>query len=344
MSSQPVALGPEGVGGSARLLPEGSGGALASLRHRIRATPWWALVGGCLALAFVALALLGEALGPGPIGPASSSYATDARGVAAWAELLSRGGHPVSQLRTALADARLDPADTVVVLDPEALLPAEGARLRAFMRAGGRLVFGGSESQSALPALIAHPPPWSASGATRELAVAGAGATVAGVGEVRSAGEGEWSVSAGYRAPLRSLASGSLLLERDFGAGTLELLADASPLQNRLLASADDAQLAINLAGERARPVMFVESVHGFGLSRGLAALPGRWRLAFALLALAGLLWVIARGRRLGPAEQERSAEHPPRSAYMEALALLLGRTKDPRKLSSELTRLRDGR
>jgi hypothetical protein len=315
-----------------------------SRRRRAGATPRWILLCAGVVVLFVVLGLLDGALGGGPSGPVSSSYATDQQGVAAWAELLSRTGHTVVRLRTPLEAARLDPADTVVVLDPDALLPAEGSRLLAFVRAGGRLVIGGSSSQSTLPAVIPRPPPWSSSGLVSELPVADGGATVAGVGEVRSAGEGEWTSSSGYRAPLRSAAGGSLLLERDLGRGTLVLLADASPLQNRLLASADNAQLALNLTGARVRPVVFVESVHGFGASSGLAALPGRWRLAFAGLALAGLLWILARGRRLGPAEQTGASSPPPRGAYVEAIALLLRRTRDPRELSGALTRLRDGR
>jgi len=293
-------------------------------------------------VAFLALGLLSEALGAGPSGPASSSYATDSRGVAAWAELLRRSGHPVEQLRTPLGQARLDPADTVVVLDPDALLPAEGRRLLAYVRAGGRLVIGGSDSQSTLPALIPRPPAWSGSGSRTQLAVAGAGATVSGVEEVRGAGEGEWAVTSGYRAPLRGARGGSVLLERSLGSGRIELLADASPLQNRLLASADNAQLALDLAGGPARGVVFVESVHGFGQSRGLAALPSSWRLAFALLALAGVLWVLARGRRLGPAEPAHVPSQPPRAAYVEAIALLLRRTRDPGTLATLLTRLRE--
>jgi uncharacterized protein DUF4350 len=294
--------------------------------------------------AFLALGLLSEALGGAPSGPASSSYATDARGVAAWAELSRRSGHPVEQLRTPLARARLDPADTVVILDPDALLPAEGRRLLAYVRAGGRLVIGGSDSQSALPALISRPPAWSGSGSPTQLAVTGPGATLSGVEEVRGAGEGEWAVTRGYRAPLRGARGGSLLLERSLGSGTIELLADASPLQNRLLASADNAQLALDLVGAAARGVVFVESVHGFGQSRGLAALPDSWRLAFALLALAAAVWALARGRRLGPAEPAHVPSQPPRAAYVEAIALLLRRTRDPGTLQSLLTRLHERR
>ncbi len=312
----------------------------------MRARRGWLLACATVVAMFLALGLLGEALGGNPSGPVSSSYATDSDGLAAWAELLSRTGHTVVQLRTPLARARLHPADTVVVLDPNALLPAEGARLLAFVRDGGRLVIGGSDAQSTLPAVIPRPPQWTGSSSASEFPAggAGAGATVAGVSEVRSAGEGEWSATAGYRAPLRSAAGGSLLLERDLGRGTIELLADASPLQNRLLAAADNAQLALNLSGGRARPVVFVESVHGFGESSGLAALPGRWRVAFAGLALAGLLWILARGRRLGPAEDAGASAPPPRSAYVDAISLLLRRAREPGEVSAALTRLRDGR
>jgi hypothetical protein len=310
---------------------------------RVRDTPSWILLCAGVVGLFLALGLLGDALGDEPGGPLSSSYATNAQGLAAWAELLSRHGHSVQQLRTPLAKARLDPADTLVILDPEALLHSEGLRLLAFVRAGGRLVIGGREPQGALLALLASPPTWSATAPERQLARTSAG-TTAGVAEVMSAGEGGWSSTLGYDAPLGGAGGSELLLERKLARGRLELLADASPLQNRLLASADNAQLALNLSGGGARPVVFVESVHGFGESRGLAALPSRWWLAFAGLALAGLLWIVARGRRLGPAEQTGAAQPPPRSAYAEAISLLLRRASDPGELDAELTRLRDGR
>ena len=65
-----------------------------------------------------------------PKGPDSSSFATTPRGVAAYAELLERYDHPVLQLRAELDEARLDPAATVVLLDPGALAAEELAALR----------------------------------------------------------------------------------------------------------------------------------------------------------------------------------------------------------------------
>jgi hypothetical protein len=76
--------------------------------------------------------------------------------------------------------------------------------------------------------------------------------------------------------------------------------------------------------------VTIVESVHGFGRSSGLAALPGRWRLALGGLMLAALLWLASRARRLGPAEDPGAEPAPPRREHVEALALALRRVRDP--------------
>jgi hypothetical protein len=316
--------------------------AAASDRHASRRARrrWLVFGGGALGL-FVALALLGAFSGE-PGGPASSSYATGDRGAAAWATLLSRTGHPVGQLRESLSKAALLPQETIVLLEPDALLHSEGTRLVAFVRAGGRLVYGSSQPRRTLPALLYSPPVWSARGPSRYTAVAAKDALAASVGEVRTAGEGSWSSFAGYASPVGAPDGNALLLRRQIGAGTLELLSDVSPFQNRLLASADNAQLALNVAGPPGRAVVFVESVHGYGAGRGLAALPPGWLLAFAVLGLAGLLWIAARARRLGPAEQSVELLPPARSAYADAVALLLRRTKDQQAITTALERLRE--
>lgn len=304
----------------------------------------WILAGAGLVGVFVLFAALGEAFGGGPRGPASSSYATGSQGLAAWAELLHRDGHPVEALRTPLNEAHLNPRATMVVLDPEALLRSEGVRLLSFVRTGGRLLIGGGDPQRTLGALLHLLPAWSAGASTRDLPVAGDGAILTGVRHVESAGEGEWQSAKGYRTLLRSASGGALLLERGLGRGELEPIADASPLQNRLLASADNAQLGLDLAAGPRRRVVFVESVHGFGESRGLAALPTRFWLVALGLALAGLVWVGARARRLGPPERAGADGSPPRSAYVQAISRLLRRTGRSEEIAAALTRLRNGR
>ena len=103
----------------------------------------WLLAGAAVLAAFALIGVL-EAFEPAPQGPAGSSYATSVHGAAAWASLLSRDGHPVGQLRTGLATARLPQDETLVVVQARTLGGARAAvRLRRFVTGGGRLVLAG---------------------------------------------------------------------------------------------------------------------------------------------------------------------------------------------------------
>jgi hypothetical protein len=290
----------------------------------------WIAVGalaGAIVLVNVALVLVRHYTAD-PGGPTSSSYATAPTGLAAYADLLAQNGHSVTQLRDAPARARLDPRSTVVLLDPGTVLRADAQALRRFLEAGGRLVAGGAEEQQWLDEVLERPPAWSIVG----LEVARPRARVpetAGVSRVQTASEGSWSSTGGAR-PALGLRGRDLLVVAPVGHGRIALLADPSPLQNRLLAHADDAQLGLSLAGPASRPVAFVESVHGYGRTSGLGAVPGRWWFALGGLVFATLLLMWARGRRLGPPEALERPLPPPRREYVEALAALVERTRDP--------------
>jgi hypothetical protein len=275
----------------------------------------------------VALLVIAEVL-PSPSGPRSSSYATSARGFAALADLLENGGHPIRRVRELPGKAKLDPAGTVIVLDPDLLRRDEARALRDFVRRGGRLVAGGREPDSWVPTLLGWDPGWEGSSRRNWSAEAPVPA-VSGVKRVRSAGEGAWENTGRAVAAVGDSAGPSLLLSAGLGSGQVLLLADASPLQNRLLARHHNAALALGLAGTRGRPVQFVEAVHGYGQARGLASLPASWKLALAGLGLAALLFLAARGRRLGPPDLPQRELPPPRRAYVDALAGALDRTGD---------------
>jgi hypothetical protein len=105
-------------------------------------------------------------------------------------------------------------------------------------------------------------------------------------------------------------------------------LADASPLQNRLLGSADDAAFGLALADPRNRPVEFLESYHGYGTGTGLSALPLSWKVLLSGLGLAALVYAVARGRRFGPPEPEGRTLAPPRREYVDSLAAVVARSK----------------
>jgi hypothetical protein len=292
----------------------------------------WPAVAVAVLAAFVALGLLSEAFTPAPSGPAGSALSTTPAGAEAWAQLLSRDGHPVGVLRDPLSSAPLAPAEALVVLDAGTLSRAETTHLRAFVSAGGTLVIGGGDPRRDLPGLLLAPPARVLYGSTVARVVA-PGPEVLGVVTVRSAGAGAWASDPRATALVVGDA-GTLLEVRRLGSGHIDLLADASPVENGLLASADNAQLALNLAGGLGRPVLFAEALHGFGTASGLAAIPTRgWILAIGL-ALAAGLWALARGRRLGPMEPAAPAPAPARSAYVDALAAALVRARDGEALS----------
>jgi hypothetical protein len=70
--------------------------------------------------------------------------------------------------------------------------------------------------------------------------------------------------------------------------------------------------------------------VHGYGPSRGIAAIPNDWKIALGGLGIAGLTLMWARGRRLGPPEDRSRRLSPPRAAYVDALGSTLARTRRP--------------
>ncbi|HYO61626.1 MAG TPA: DUF4350 domain-containing protein [Actinomycetota bacterium] len=256
-------------------------------------------------------------------GPDSSSYTTGPNGLAAYASLLEHFEFDVGRLRIPLAQASLDGAQTIVLLDAPALEPAAAGILRDFVDGGGRLVTGGA-SPSWIDELVPDPPSWDTTTSTQWAAPApGPG----GATTLESAAEGRWT-DPGEGTTVAGDVYDALAVEVEVGEGVITLLADASPLQNRLLDHADNAAFAVALAGEAPRPVVFVESVHGYGPPRGLSAFPAPWRWSFGGFVLAAALWMWSRGRRLGPPEETERVLPPPRRAYVEALAATLARAR----------------
>jgi hypothetical protein len=289
-----------------------------------------------------------NAFSPAPSGPDGSSYATAPQGLSAYADLLGRAGHPVTRLKGAPASARLDPRSTVVMLDPSLLSSNDVQALREFVTAGGTLVAGGPDPEPWLARLLPDPPAWTDAGETTVSPLVPTPRT-ASISAVQTAGEGAWSEPGGT-LPLVGAPDESLLNAGTLGGGRVELLADPSPLENRLLVSADNAAFSVSLAGASGRPVAFEEGVHGYGEATGLAALPARWKWALAGLVLAALAGVAARFRRLAPPDPEGPATLPPRRQHVEAMAIALARTAQPAEATKsvrdhgrELVRRRTG-
>ena len=252
-------------------------------------------------------------------GPESSSYTTDSNGLAAYAELLTREGHRVHQLREPLGEAELDPSATLFVLD--AALDAEDAEaVQRFVQAGGRLVAGGRDPEW-LRMIVADPPLWGPSPAGEQRPLAPV-SEVAGVQRAVSTGEGVWS-DTGPALPVLGGEYGSLLAVSE----RVVFLASAGVLHNRVLDEADNAALGLAIAGP-AGDVLFAEEPHGFGVGQGFSAIPTGVRWAMFGLALAAVVWMAGRARNLGPPEDADRQLAPPRRLYVEAIASTLSKTK----------------
>ena len=288
---------------------------------RIRA----ALLFASILLGIVLLGAVWEQLSPEPTGPRSSSYATAPAGAAAFAELLERRGRRVLRERRDPNEHELDPRGTLVALDPGSLAGEDRRAIKRFVDGGGRLVVAGQGSEGLAGELLGRPPRREGEGPRDGVPVAPVAEAVA----IRTAGDGRFR-SSGEALPVVAGREGALVLTARRGRGSIVLLASASPLQNRLLAQADNASLGLALA-PRDRPVTFLESVHGFGRATGLAALPNRWKWLIAGLGLAGAVFLLSRVRRFGPPEEAVRELPPPRRLYVESVGRTLVRTKDPK-------------
>jgi hypothetical protein len=288
------------------------------------------------AVVLVNLALVGiDRLSGGPhAGPVSSSYNSGRQGLAGYADLLRRAGHVVTQERAPLARATLDPSSTVVVLDEE--ISGDDARaLLGFVQRGGRLICGGVIS-SWLSGLIADPPSLAPIPISDAMPIAPV-PEIANVAHVRSTDPAIWTRTRSA-VPVLGTSGLTLLAVEDVGAGRIEFLASASPLQDKLLGSVDDAALGLGIAGAPSRPVVFAENGHGFG-GTGWRAIPAPARWTFVIGLLAALLWIASRIRRLGPPTPAERSLAPARREYVESLAQTLSRTSGKRAATAPLQR-----
>ena len=276
--------------------------------------------------AFIVLLEVLERISPAPEGPRSSSYATSPQGLAGYASVLQRAGHPIRRLRTSVTDDAPPTEATLIVLDPDVMEPAEAKAIGDWVRSGGRLVAGGAGDSGWLDEVIAHVPRWEPDGATDREPLLPVIET-SDVEEVRAYEFGAWH-ELGNTLPVIGPADAPLVVTARSGEGSVALLADASPLHNRALDQADNAMFGLNLIGGPRKPVAFLETVHGYGALRGFGGLPANVKWVLLGLALTTLMALWAAGRRFGPIEDIDEELPPPRVEYVDALASALARTK----------------
>ncbi len=273
-------------------------------------------------------------LAPTPKGPSSSSYATSPAGLAAYASVLERAGHPVRRVRTPIAERRPSTDETLVVLEPDVMEDDEARAIGAWVRAGGRLVAGGGDPSWLTEVLrrrpgVASPAgrcgarrscPWPRPPACARCSVptAAAGAMFGGALPVIGPADGPLLVTASQRRAAPWRCSPTPRRCRTAGSPT--------PTAPR---SASRWRAASAVRSRSWRPCTATASGSGFG------GLPGRVKWVIIGLALTALVAIWSAGRRLGPPEDPDIAPSPPRVEYVDALATALVRSKPDQEARS---------
>ena len=252
----------------------------------------------------------------------SSTFSTSRFGTKAFAELLEAQGFEVGRIRVPVADSPPDPGSTVLLIDGR-IDGADEAALASFVAAGGRLLLAGSVFADAADPVLGLIP--NDSFGEHHAVFLDLPATAAA----------DLPVPVGAYAtttdllPLMASLDGVLAGAKAIGEGMVVMLADSRLVENEFLGRADNAAVAVGLVGDSSRPVLILEYPHGFTRAEGLAAIPVRWRWAFGLAGLAGVVWMLGRARQLGPPDRRLRRLPPPRVEYVNSMASGLARTGD---------------
>ena len=276
----------------------------------------------------------------GARGPASSSYATSAGGLAALVSLLEQNEIPTARLTKPIDEAwtggTLGRRDVLVVLDQD-LSQSEIASLVEFTQGTSRMIAGGRSTGSWLAELVgsnleSSPPEGFA---LRTVpGETGTASVFAPDSDVR------YGVAASGAAPMvfAGTVPGAIGFDKngqpvEIAAGSVTAFSDSTIFANAQLARRDNAAFALALlqpeAGGR---VVFAEAGHGFrsGRGAGLAAVPSPVRTMMAGLVLAAVAWMFAVGKRIGVPDLTSRPLAPSRFDHVEAVAAIASRARKP--------------
>jgi hypothetical protein len=256
-----------------------------------------------------------------------STYSTAPHGAKAAYLLLARMGYRVERSEGPLSSIA-DSADThtVLILAEPARAPSqqEMAAVRQVLTRGGRVLAVGFLGAAAVPdENLDNQSPKQLVGGICEAEPVGFSPLTAG-GKVVMRGVGSvWKLDRPSQRAAFLCAGEGAVVTYPVGKGTVVWWASASPLENQDIAARGSLDLLLNsLQLRQGDHIVWDESLHA---EPAAAWDPWRDRVILALIAqllLAGLLLVLARGRRSGPL---RPLPAPTRSSPLEFVRSLGG-------------------
>jgi hypothetical protein len=291
---------------------------LTSLDAKDRRLLLWSL--GIAVTLAVALGLLAPN-GNGNDNPLPSTYLAGQHGARAAYETLLRANYPIERWERPLSElANVAGPDTVVIFaEPFTRERNDIQAVRHIVERGGRVLSTGYWGGFILPGGQSDTPR-EFNFAACKLEPEGLDA-LANSGEVWMVPEAAWQVGNPSHRIQFTCAGQPAVVEYDYGKGHVVWWASATPLENRMLARANNLDLLINSLGPRdGHRFYWDESLHGDVRSNwSYVAGPAR-NLLWIGLPVLGLLIVFSFSRRRGPV---RDLPQPPRAAPIEFLDAL---------------------
>jgi hypothetical protein len=290
--------------------------------------------GALLALTTIAGLLFRPAeAGPSPGYP--SSYSTSSEGGKAAYLLLREAGSDVERWEQPPQDLPAQPQNVLLILTDPIIPPSaeEKARIRAFVRSGGRVLTTGWFAERFFPEVRLSPHP--RIGLDEEsLHALLPGPLSRGAPEIVLRPGSRWRTTQPEELSYYADAAGSTVVSCRMGKGRLTWWADAEPLTNYGLTRAGNLVLFLNSLGRPGRTrVLWDEYFHGQrrGFGSYMLATPAPW-----LIVQFGVLMVVVLAgysRRSGPVRPlARSGERLSPLEFVETVGDLYARKRAARE------------
>ncbi len=306
------------------------------------------LIFGLIVFVEITNSFLASPYSPSNSPPAGSSSSNTSSGLLAYKSLLSSSGLNVSSTNSPIGLTNLDSAGTVIVADETSFNKNDLQQLLLFAKKGNTVILMGSSAITLTPKLIRSNSIQSNTIDRSQISY---------VNYVRpynahstKNSHGSYLVyfgsNSGYFvgeniAPLLTLSGYNgtpriACLRISIGNGTVIVLPSSSPLSNSEISQADNAGFGLSLIHDATKQIVFANGNYT-PITVAPGTLPTRIHNLIYLLLFAAFIFIWSIFLRLGKASRRLETLHPKRSAYLDAMATTISKSKNQDNVVAEM-------